>query len=277
MGLMAGGPFQGGERTVGHKVLMDYFAQDQGGVLSGERTVWEEILADAPFDMVPTLRNLLGAFLFSGDDINKRVGVLSGGEKNRLALARMLLRPANLLLLDEPTNHLDLFSKDILLEALQNYPGTVVFVSHDRYFVDALATRVVEVADGGLTSYPGTYEEYLSRKGMAAAGEGVIERTRQSASTAGAPVQAKEERLRQREEEKVRQRQEKNRQRRMTELEDDIQARERDLALLETEMNEPGFFDDPDRGGEAGVRHADLSAAIEALYAEWDRLETEQD
>jgi ATP-binding cassette subfamily F protein 3 len=275
MGVLAGGDFQGGERTVGHNVLMDYFAQDQGGVLGGERTVWEEILADAPYDTVPTLRNLLGAFLFSGDDINKRVGVLSGGEKNRLALAKMLLRPVNLLLLDEPTNHLDLFSKDILLEALQNYPGTVVFVSHDRYFVDALATRVVEVADGGLTSYPGSYEEYLARKGGDAAGSGAIERTRQAAATADAPLQAKEERLRQREEEKTRQRQERARQRRMAELEEEIQAREHELALLEGEMNTPGFFDDPARGEEAGVRHGALTAAIESLYTEWDRLETE--
>jgi ATP-binding cassette subfamily F protein 3 len=271
MGVLAGGPFQGGERTVGHNIMLDYFAQDQGAVLSGERTVWEEILADAPYDMVPTLRNLLGAFLFSGDDIHKRVGVLSGGERNRLALAKMLLRPANLLLLDEPTNHLDLFSKDILLEALQNYPGTVVFVSHDRYFVDALATRVVEVADGGLTSYLGSYEEYLARKGVeAGADAGVIERTRQAAAAA---PQSKEERLRQREEEKERQRQEKGRQRRLAELEERIRRLEEELVSLEGEMGTPGFFDDPARGGAAGERHAALSSEIESLYGQWEELE----
>ena len=121
---------------------------------TGTKSAYDELYADAPYDMVPRLRDLLGAFLFSGDDIHKKVGVLSGGERNRLALAKMLLRPANLLLMDEPTNHLDLFSKEVLLDALRSFPGTVVFVSHDRHFIDGLATRVVEVEGGTLTSYP---------------------------------------------------------------------------------------------------------------------------
>jgi ATP-binding cassette subfamily F protein 3 len=277
MGVLAGGPLQAGSRTLGHNVITDYFAQDQGSVLAGERTVWEEILADAPFDTVPTLRNLLGAFLFTGDDVDKRVRVLSGGEKNRLALAKMLLRPANLLLLDEPTNHLDLFSKDVLLDALLSYEGTLVFVSHDRYFVDALATRVVEVANGGLGSYPGSYEEYLARKGGEAllqASAGVIERTRGGSSLPGGAVPgSKEERLRQREEEKARQREERTRQRRLAELEEAIQAKERELAELESRMGEAGFFDDPVRGAAAGERHGTLAREIEALYGEWDSLE----
>ena len=111
--------------------------------------------------MVPMIRNILGGFLFSGDDIYKRAGVLSGGERTRLAVARMLLRPANTLLLDEPTNHLDLDSKDVLLEALADFGGTLIFVSHDRYFVDKLATKIVSVGHGGLEVYPGTYEQFL--------------------------------------------------------------------------------------------------------------------
>jgi ATP-binding cassette subfamily F protein 3 len=110
------------------------------------------------------LRSLLGCFLFSGDDVFKRIGVLSGGERNRYALLKMLLHPANFLLLDEPTNHLDLRAKDVLLEALVKYTGTVVFVSHDRYFIDKLATRVFEIGNGKVEIYPGNYEDYLWRK-----------------------------------------------------------------------------------------------------------------
>lgn len=280
MGIMAGGAFQQGERTLGHNVVIDYFAQDQGAVLTGDRSVWDEILADAPFDMVPQLRNILGAFLFSGDDINKRVGVLSGGEKNRLALAKMLLRPANLLLLDEPTNHLDLFSKDVLLDALAHFSGTVVFVSHDRYFVDALATRVVEVDGGKLTPYIGNYEDYLEKKGgeaLRVASAGVIEKTTVSSpatqSVPGAPA-SKEDRLRLREEDKQRKREDAARQKRMAELEMLIQSQEAELAELERTMNGPGFFDDPERGAVAGQRHEELTGLIAAGYEEWERLDT---
>src|SRR5262245_19315868 len=110
------------------------------------------------------LRTILGSFLFSEDDVFKPIGVLSGGERNRYALARMLMMPSNFLLLDEPTNHLDMRAKDVLLRALQDFTGTVVFVSHDRYFIDKLATRIFEVEDGKVTVFPGNYEDYLWRK-----------------------------------------------------------------------------------------------------------------
>ena len=165
MRLLAGveAPLQG-EREEGHNMVMAYFAQDQARTLDAKLTVLEQITKAAPFDMVPKVRNLLGAFLFHGDDVHKRVSVLSGGERNRLALAILLLEPANLLLLDEPTNHLDLTSKEVLLNALKGYQGTLVFVSHDRYFVDALASRVVEVAGQRATSYLGNYEDFLRVK-----------------------------------------------------------------------------------------------------------------
>ncbi len=118
----------------------------------------------APRSTQTELRNLLGCFLFSEDDVFKRIAVLSGGERNRYALARMLLHPSNFLLLDEPTNHLDMRAKDVLLEALQDFTGTVVFVSHDRYFLEKLANRVMEVADGEVRVYPGDYADYLWRK-----------------------------------------------------------------------------------------------------------------
>jgi ATP-binding cassette subfamily F protein 3 len=113
---------------------MQYFAQDEARELDPTLTVYQTLAGDAPIHMVPHIRNILGGFLFSGDDIDKPVRVLSGGERTRLAVARMLLRPANTLLLDEPTNHLDLDSKDVLLEALEDFGGTLIFVSHDRYF-----------------------------------------------------------------------------------------------------------------------------------------------
>ena len=154
-----------GTRTDGHQVVTQYFAQDEATRLDPTLTVYQTLAGDAPIHMVPAIRNILGGFLFSGDDVDKPVRVLSGGERTRLAVARMLLRPSNTLLLDEPTNHLDLDSKDVLLEALEDFGGTLIFVSHDRYFVDKLASKVIEIRDGQALLYPGNYEEWLwSRK-----------------------------------------------------------------------------------------------------------------
>src|SRR5206468_12549929 len=153
-----------GDFNLGHNVQADYFAQDQYKVLDPTARMLDDIWTVAPQKTQTDLRSLLGCFLFSEDDVFKQIGVLSGGERNRYALARMLLHPANFLLLDEPTNHLDLRAKDVLLESLQNFTGTVVFVSHDRYFIDKLATRVFEIADGNVNIFPGNYEDYLWRK-----------------------------------------------------------------------------------------------------------------
>lgn len=155
-----------GEFRLGHNVQTDYFAQDQYKTLDPSARLLDDLASIAPAALSgqTQLRTLLGRFLFSEEDVFKRIGVLSGGERNRYALARMLLRPANFLLLDEPTNHLDLRAKDVLLEALQNFSGTVLFVSHDRYFIDQLATRIFEIEDGSLKDYPGNYEDYLWQK-----------------------------------------------------------------------------------------------------------------
>jgi ATP-binding cassette, subfamily F, member 3 len=157
-------PLTAGEYKLGHNVEPDYFAQDQYKELNPEARILDDLGEIAPVSTQTELRSLLGCFLFSGDDVFKRIGVLSGGERNRYALLKMLLHPANFLLLDEPTNHLDLRAKDVLLEALMKYTGTVVFVSHDRYFIDKLATRVFEIGDGKVEIYPGNYEDYLWRK-----------------------------------------------------------------------------------------------------------------
>src|SRR5215471_9096469 len=163
--LLAGDePLTGGEYKLGHNVISDYFAQDQYKALDADARILDDLGRLSPRSTETELRSLLGCFLFSADDVFKRIGVLSGGERNRYALLRMLLHPANFLLLDEPTNHLDMRAKDVLLEALSTYTGTVVFVSHDRYFIDKLATRVFEVGDGQLEVYPGNYEDYLWRK-----------------------------------------------------------------------------------------------------------------
>ncbi len=153
-----------GERVEGHNVVMQYFAQDEATRMDPAPTVYETLASGSPNQMVAAIRNILGGFLFSGDDVYKRVKVLSGGERTRLAVARMLLRPSNTLLLDEPTNHLDLDSKEVLLDALIAYGGTLIFVSHDRYFVERLATKIIEVGHGTALVYPGTYAEFLWHK-----------------------------------------------------------------------------------------------------------------
>jgi ATP-binding cassette subfamily F protein 3 len=153
-----------GEFKLGHNVEADYFAQDQYKELDPEARMIDDLGNASPRSTQTELRSLLGCFLFSEDDVFKKIGVLSGGERGRYALLRLLLHPANFLLLDEPTNHLDLRAKDVLLDALMKYTGTVVFVSHDRYFIDKLATRVFEIGDGKVEVYPGNYEDYLWRK-----------------------------------------------------------------------------------------------------------------
>ena len=182
--LLAGRePLSSGEYKLGHNVQSDYFAQDQYKELDANARILDDIGRLSPQSTETELRSLLGCFLFSADEVFKRIGVLSGGERNRYALLRMLLHPANFLLLDEPTNHLDMRAKDILLEALSKYTGTVVFVSHDRYFIDKLATRVFEVGSGRIEVYPGNYEDYRWRK------EGGAAKLQESVEAATIPAQ----------------------------------------------------------------------------------------
>jgi ATP-binding cassette subfamily F protein 3 len=168
--ILAGAePVSEGEYMLGHNAQPDYFAQDQYKELDPAARLLDDLATVAPRATNTELRSILGCFLFSEDDVFKSIGVLSGGERNRYALARMLMMPSNFLLLDEPTNHLDMRAKDVLLTALEEYTGTVIFVSHDRYFIDKLATRVFEVEDGRVHVFPGNYEDYMWRKsGMVA-------------------------------------------------------------------------------------------------------------
>jgi ATP-binding cassette, subfamily F, member 3 len=163
--ILAGAePVTEGSYTLGHNAEPDYFAQDQYKELDQSARMIDDLATVAPRATNTELRSILGCFLFSEEDVFKTIGVLSGGERNRYALARMLMMPSNFLLLDEPTNHLDMRAKEVLLTAIQEYSGTVVFVSHDRYFIDKLATRVFEVEDGRVHVFPGNYEDYLWRK-----------------------------------------------------------------------------------------------------------------
>ncbi len=172
-----------GERIEGYRVITQYFAQDEAVRLDGSLTVYETLASGSPVDMVPAIRNILGGFLFTEDDVYKRVKVLSGGERTRLAVARMLLRPSNTLILDEPTNHLDIDSTDVLLDALTDYGGTLIFVSHDRYFVDRLATKIIDIGHGEAALYPGSYEEFRWSREQASDGDAPAART----SGGGAP------------------------------------------------------------------------------------------
>ncbi|HTI53110.1 MAG TPA: ABC-F family ATP-binding cassette domain-containing protein [Verrucomicrobiae bacterium] len=189
--MLAGAlPFDAGERVLGSHVEVQYYAQHQLDALDPTRTVLEEIELAAPEAQISRLRTILGSFLFSGDTVEKKVAVLSGGEKARLALAKMLARPAALLCMDEPTNHLDLASKEVLEEALAGFTGTIVFISHDRYFINRIATQVVEVDHGRLTTHLGTYDDYLAHKAQGPASPPPADTTETTRSTAPSPKPA---------------------------------------------------------------------------------------
>jgi ATP-binding cassette subfamily F protein 3 len=286
-----------GERREGHQIVMQYFAQDEANRLEPGRTVYETMEVDSPVGMVPMIRNILGGFLFTGDDIYKRAGVLSGGERTRLAVARMLLRPANTLLLDEPTNHLDLDSKDVLLEALEDFGGTLIFVSHDRYFVDKLATKVIAVGHGQVEVYPGTYEQFLwSRKQREApaaparpaaqtrptpqqgkqATQGPKARgterpqPREAAATAG---QRYEEKKKVDADSRRRRRAEDDRKRRIADLEGRITEREQAIKALEAEMAGPDFYQDRNKAEATVTRHHQLMWEVGDLMNQWETLQ----
>ena len=245
--------------------------------------------------MVPAIRTILGGFLFSGDDVYKKVAVLSGGERTRLAVARMLLRPSNTLLLDEPTNHLDLDSKDVLLDALEDYGGTLIIVSHDRYFVEKLATKIIEIGHGRAVVYPGTYAEFLWSKAQAdkAVAPAVPrpapapknrrpEGARQPVDTkpsGGAPAKVagespdRESRKLQDAERRKQQRAREGLQRRIAELEGRIAARETEIKEVEQAMAAPGFYENHEASRTVIDRHQTLMWEVGDLMAQWEALQ----
>ena len=304
-----------GERIEGHNVVMQYFAQDEATRMDPKPTVYETLASGSPLQMVPAIRNILGGFLFSGDDVYKPVRVLSGGERTRLAVARMLLRPSNVLLLDEPTNHLDLDSKEVLLDALVDYGGTLVFVSHDRYFVERLATKIIEIAGGDALVYPGTYKEFLWHKehpqevqdagrpdrqegrGGTGAGRtgrragrprrrrrgtepvqrrGGALRPRRSKRTAQ-PPESHEEKKRADAAARKRQRAAQARQAEIDALEKQIAECEASLREIEQTMAAPGFYENRDAAQPIIDRHQALMWQVGDLMHRWEKLQSATD
>jgi ATP-binding cassette, subfamily F, member 3 len=281
-----------GERVEGHHLVMQYFAQDEATRMDPAPTVYETLASGSPNDMVPAIRNILGGFLFSGDDVYKKVRVLSGGERTRLAVARMLLRPSNTLLLDEPTNHLDLDSKEVLLDALVDYGGTLIFVSHDRYFVERLATKIVEVGNGNALVYPGTYKEFLwhkehphetPRQDGHVRRDGQDRRDRQerqdgkSAKTTTPPPKPKIDHAEKKRADAEARREQKAAQAkraRIEELETKIAACENAIKEIEQTMSAPGFYDNREAAQPVIDRHQALMWEVGDLMHRWEELQT---
>jgi ATP-binding cassette subfamily F protein 3 len=291
-----------GTRTVGHQVVMEYFAQDEATRLDPKLTVYETLQHGSPNDMVPAIRNILGGFLFSGDDVYKKAGVLSGGERTRLAVARMLLRPSNTLLLDEPTNHLDLDSKDVLLDALEDYGGTLIIVSHDRYFVEKLATKIIEIGHGTATVYPGTYAEFLwskehgasmpkaqgekpkaqsanpkpqisNRKAQVPSPKAEDAKPKPQSAEPKAVPDSRDDRKRVEADRKKAQRAGEALKKRIAELEARIADREVQVKEVEAAMSAPGFYENHEASKPVIDRHQALMWEVGELMSQWEALQ----
>src|SRR5687768_13934033 len=271
-----------GTRAEGHQVVMQYFAQDEATRLDPALTVYETLSAGSPHTMVPMIRNILGGFLFSGDDVYKKAGVLSGGERTRLAVARMLLRPSNTLLLDEPTNHLDIDSKEVLLDALVDFGGTLVFVSHDRYFVEKLATKIIDVGDGKATLYPGSYEAFLWSKRerelpkpQAPSSRPQAPKPNPQAPSPKPQAPTYEDRKRDSAEKRKRERAFKALKARVSEIEARIADREKAIKDVEQKMSAPDFYQDHEKSKPILTKHQELMWEVGELLGQWEMLQAE--
>ncbi|WP_164670259.1 ABC-F family ATP-binding cassette domain-containing protein [Virgibacillus doumboii] len=253
-----------GSIQLGTNVEIGYYDQEQQ-TLSSTKTVLNELWDEYPNVNEKDIRTVLGNFLFSGDDVLKPVNALSGGEKARLSLAKLMMQKANLLVLDEPTNHLDIDSKEVLEAALMDYPGTIIFVSHDRYFINKITDQVVEMQLNGATVYLGDYDYYTEKKQE----EAEIERLKQSTEV----VQNQEQQKSKFKEGKSIQREERKRQRRIDELESKIENLETHLASVEQKMAEPEVYEDHEKALEFTKQSSDLKQEIEHLMEEWTALQ----
>ena len=258
-----------GERKLDPRARVAYYSQHQVETLDYQRTIYEEIQNAAPELDPQQTRGLAGRFLFSGDDAFKTIGVLSGGEKARVALAKLLVHPPNLLLLDEPTSHLDIPSRELLEDALEEYAGAIVMISHDRHFLESLANRVVEVGGGGARNYLGTYSEYLQKKEREQAAPP------QAAAELGAgpaPKRSKEDKRREAEERNARYRAVAPLRREVQALEKEIGELEREVTGLEADMARPDFYEDGARFSAALRRHHDLKESAHRKLERWTDL-----
>lgn len=264
-----------GSVELGHQVVCGYFGQHQVDELDNNRTVLQEMEAAASMETQPQCRSILGAFLFQGDDVQKKVAVLSGGERNRLALARMLLVPSNFLLLDEPTNHLDIESRDVLEQALNAYTGTIVFVSHDRHFINAVATRVVHVEEGILEDYRGDYEYYQFKRSERV-GQAAAESGRSTTNPATPDARDGNRRDRKRREAELRQelaREAKKPREKLATCEAGIAELEGAIATIQARMADPTLYEgDGAVVSELQRKLATHKLELDRLYYSWAEL-----
>jgi len=258
-------PIQSGSRVIGPNVEIRYFAQHQADELDPEKTILEEVTGSIPNDSIPMARTVLGAFLFHGDDVLKPVKTLSGGEKSRVALAKIALVPTNFLLLDEPTNHLDIKSRQALEEALKGYNGCVLMISHDRAFIDTVANKVVHVEDGSLREYHGNYA-YYERKRAADEKTG-----REETAAARADGRPSKRDLRR---EAALKREVLNGRigpmaKRLEEVEREIGELEKTITGLEKKLTDPAVYSSQDKARVVGLELASAKSRNEALMKEW--------
>ena len=258
-----------GDIKLGHNVTIGFYAQQQADLLGGQHTVYETFEQGAPPEMRPRLRTLLGAFLFSGDDVNKKVGVLSGGEKSRLALARLLLQPYNLLILDEPTNHLDLLSKEVLKQSLLEYDGAMIVVSHDRDFLDGLTDRVLAFRHGGIKEYEGDIDDYVNslRDGGRKA-----EDANQTPVTRHEAPGTRHEAPPSREEQKAIAREKKRLEKRVEDIERQIGVQEKTIKECEVALADPELYKDTVKQHKTTQRYETAKGLVVSLMSEWEQI-----
>jgi ATP-binding cassette subfamily F protein 3 len=276
-------PPQSGSRELGHNVKAGYYSQYRVEMLDLTRTVMEEAL-DTPSRVTEQfIRTLLGSFLFRGDDVFKRVSVLSGGEKSRLALVKLLLDPPNLLLMDEPTTHLDMNSIDALLYALDQFEGTLIFISHDVYFIRALAGHVVHINAGELTHYPGDYQYYLdktkalsARAALTSTGKTIASPAQKPEGKTNAPtLNRKEQKRLEAEQRQARSNERKHQQQKVHTLEKQIQALELRQQELTAELEKPEAYDHPAHAMKINRELAGIPQHLAGLTAQWEAAATE--
>ncbi|MBR5934079.1 MAG: ABC-F family ATP-binding cassette domain-containing protein [Treponema sp.] len=250
----------------GSGVSIGYFSQDSAETISSKQSVIDYIEGIAPLELIPKVRDMLAAFLFRGDDVNKTLDVLSGGEKTRIALLQLLLKPVNLLVLDEPTNHLDMHSKDVLLSALKDFGGTVVFVSHDRGFIQDLATRVLELRPGKFRNFKGDYEYYMQRLADEEAGitgqPEIPEVTPEPAVSAGALSWEEEKRL---------QAEKRKKEKEVSRLEGEIAGVEAKITELQNKLSDPAVYSVGEKARAVQTEISDLQVQLEKLNEEWEQ------
>ncbi|MGN0750330.1 MAG: ABC-F family ATP-binding cassette domain-containing protein [Treponema sp.] len=273
-----------GEIIPGAGVKIGYFSQDNAETIKGKKTILEYLEARAPLELIPKLRDMLGAFLFRGDDVYKSLDVLSGGEKSRIALLQLLLSPVNLLVLDEPTNHLDIHSKDVLLTALKDFGGTVIFVSHDRGFIEQLATVVLELKPGEFKYFPGDYVYYLEQTEASGNQQNLNEKAtdnsnqnldKKNGGNVAQKVESKSESKLSWEEQKKRESERRKIEKKISRLEEEIENLENKKNELETKLSDPQIYSNGEKAKAVQKEIEEIASQIEIVTLEWEKASEE--